>query len=172
MNGKWHTPKEYTHIIDPLNGEKFLEVPDTQAEADLKLFSDSLKKCPKSGLHNPLKNPERYQMFGEVSWKIAETLRKPEVENFFTDLMQRYASLTPESFLRATIRLEENSSLPESVSRIGLAMLQECSYAVSFRLVTITVSRLLATGSPSVLACILLLSTSRLRSAPCTPGED
>lgn len=89
VGGKWHTPKEYDFVIDPLNGEKFIQVPDTKSDADLKLFSDSLKSCPKSGLHNPLKNPERYNMFGEVSWKIAETLRKKEVEDYFTDLMQR-----------------------------------------------------------------------------------
>lgn len=89
VNGKWHTPKEYIDVISPLNGEKILECPDTQSEADLKLFSDSLKSCPKSGLHNPLKNPHRYADYGELSFKIAEECRKPDVEQYFVDLMQK-----------------------------------------------------------------------------------
>jgi len=89
VNGQWHTPKEYTEIIDPMNGEKFIQCPDTQSDADLKLFSDSLRSCPRSGLHNPLKNPQRYAMYGDISFRLAEAMRKKEVENFFVDLMQR-----------------------------------------------------------------------------------
>ena len=89
MNGKWHTPKEYIQVVDPLNGEKFINCPDTKSDADLKLFSDSLKSVPRSGLHNPLKNPERYMMYGDISFKLAEAMRKKEVEDFFVDLMQR-----------------------------------------------------------------------------------
>lgn len=89
VNGNWHTPKEYINIIDPLNGETIVHCPDTKSDADLKLFSDSLKRCPRSGLHNPLKNPERYAQYGEISFKLAEAMRKKEVEDFFVDLMQR-----------------------------------------------------------------------------------
>lgn len=44
-------------------------VPDTTV-GELKPFVDSLKRVPKSGVHNPLKNVERYLMFGEVSRKV------------------------------------------------------------------------------------------------------
>lgn len=44
---------------------------------------DSLKSVPKSGVHNPYKKPERYVMYGEISSKVAEELRKPEVLDFF-----------------------------------------------------------------------------------------
>ena len=52
-------------------------------------FVSSLASVPKSGLHNPLKRPERYQLYGEVTAKAAEEMRKPEVERFFSRLVQR-----------------------------------------------------------------------------------
>lgn len=52
-------------------------------------FVSSLARVPKSGLHNPLKRPERYQLYGEVTAKAAEEMRKPEVERFFSRLVQR-----------------------------------------------------------------------------------
>lgn len=49
-------------IVDPMNGEVFINVPDTQI-SEIQPFVDSLKSVPKSGLHNPLKNPERYLLW-------------------------------------------------------------------------------------------------------------
>lgn len=46
-------------VPDPLNGEPFIRMPDTQLD-ELAPFEESAKIAPKSGLHNPLKNPERY----------------------------------------------------------------------------------------------------------------
>ena len=37
---------------------------------------------PKSGLHNPLKNPERYQTYGSVIKRAAHELGKPETMDF------------------------------------------------------------------------------------------
>ena len=34
-------------------------MPDTQGDAELAPFAEGLRRVPKSGLHNPLKNPER-----------------------------------------------------------------------------------------------------------------
>jgi 1-pyrroline-5-carboxylate dehydrogenase len=42
-----------------MNGEPFIQLPDTQL-GELDIFVQSLAACPKSGLHNPYKNPERY----------------------------------------------------------------------------------------------------------------
>jgi len=72
-----------------MNGDKIIQCPDTKSDEDLKLFRDSLRACPRSGLHNPLKNPERYAKYGDVSFRLAEAMRKKEVEDFFVDLMQR-----------------------------------------------------------------------------------
>ncbi len=73
-------------ILDPLNGQHFLEVPDTQA---FKPFLAGLQSCRKSGLHNPLKNTERYVHLGRVCARSAALLATPEVEKFFTRLIQR-----------------------------------------------------------------------------------
>jgi 1-pyrroline-5-carboxylate dehydrogenase len=73
-------------IIDPMNGQKFLQVPETGDHAP---FIAGLKTCPKSGLHNPLKNPERYLALGAVCAKAAALLREDEVHEYFTRLIQR-----------------------------------------------------------------------------------
>lgn len=41
-----------------MNGQTFLEVPETSLE-EIDPFIKSLQSVPKSGLHNPLKSPER-----------------------------------------------------------------------------------------------------------------
>lgn len=41
-----------------MNGDDFLLIPDTKPE-EAQPFIDSLRAIPKSGMHNPLKNPER-----------------------------------------------------------------------------------------------------------------
>lgn len=73
-------------IVDPMNGQKFLEVPDTRDHAP---FIAGLKSCPKSGQHNPLKSPDRYLALGAVCAKAAEMLRQAEVQDYFTRLIQR-----------------------------------------------------------------------------------
>lgn len=54
VNGGWTLPAQSATMPDPLNGEPFLQIPDTQ-EGDLQPFVDSLRTVPKSGLHNPFK---------------------------------------------------------------------------------------------------------------------
>lgn len=124
VSGGWTLPKASAATPDPLNGEPFLKIPDTQ-EGDLQPFVDSLRGVPKSGLHNPFKvwecvgvwmgrfhrrchhthithtmhttrprhaqNPSRYILYGDVSARAAQMLRDPEVEHFFTRLIQRVA---------------------------------------------------------------------------------
>ncbi len=58
VGGKWTSTKKYEDVIDPLNGESFIKAPLTSSE-ELKPFVDSLALCPKTGMHNPFKNPER-----------------------------------------------------------------------------------------------------------------
>lgn len=61
-------------------------------------FVNSLKACPKSGLHNPYKSPERYVMYGDVCAKAGALMRDPDVEKYFTHLIQR---VTPKSYVQA-----------------------------------------------------------------------
>lgn len=85
-------------IPDPMTGEPMITVPDT-SHAEAAAFSASLARVPKSGLHNPLKHPERYAMYGEVTAKAAAEMARPEVESFFAKLVQR---TSPKSLPQAT----------------------------------------------------------------------
>ena len=58
VGGQWTTTAKTRSLPDPLNGSRFMEVPDTQIQ-EAGPFIESLKAVPKTGLHNPWKNPER-----------------------------------------------------------------------------------------------------------------
>eukprot|EP00933_Yihiella_yeosuensis_P053074 TRINITY_DN51249_c0_g1_i1.p1 TRINITY_DN51249_c0_g1~~TRINITY_DN51249_c0_g1_i1.p1 ORF type:complete len:565 (+),score=136.92 TRINITY_DN51249_c0_g1_i1:106-1800(+) len=88
VGGKWSGAQATRTVIDPLSGDAMLTIPDTSSE-EAKQFTANLKKVPKSGLHNPLKNPQRYKLYGDVAAKMAQAMRDPAVEDFFTRLIQR-----------------------------------------------------------------------------------
>ena len=73
-------------LIDPMNGEIFIREPNT---SDFAPYVAGLKSCPKSGLHNPLKNPDRYVHLGQVCARAAALLAESDVEDYFTKLTQR-----------------------------------------------------------------------------------
>lgn len=79
-DGAWH------ELIDPMNGDAFLKEPAT---SDFTRYIEGLRSCPKSGLHNPLKNPQRYVYLGQVCARAAAMLAEPDVESYFTRLIQR-----------------------------------------------------------------------------------
>ncbi|MDG2377066.1 MAG: aldehyde dehydrogenase family protein [Woeseiaceae bacterium] len=87
VGGQWvDGDGDYYDLIDPMNGEVFVREPTTN---DLGPYLDGLKSCPKSGMHNPLKNPDRYVYLGEVCARAAALLAQPDVEAYFTKLTQR-----------------------------------------------------------------------------------
>jgi len=87
VDGRWVTEQQIRQDIpDPMSGERFIDVPDTQ---DIGPFLNSLINCPKTGLHNPLKNTDRYVHLGRVCAKSAALLADEDVEAFFTKLIQR-----------------------------------------------------------------------------------
>lgn len=94
VGGTWMETKTQHTVIDPLNGDPFMLVPNT-AEDEIGPYVERMKTCPRSGLHNPIKNVERYNMLGEVMVKGAHELGKPEVAEFFAKLIQR---LVPKSY--------------------------------------------------------------------------
>ena len=71
VNGSWSTSASTMDIPNPLdrNAPPVCTVPDTQGN-ELVPFVESLRSVPKSGVHNPLKNVERYLQFGEISRKV------------------------------------------------------------------------------------------------------
>ena len=87
VGGRWVDVAEYRDdITDPMNGESFLQIPDTR---EFGPFIEGLESCPKSGLHNPLKNNDRYVHLGRVCARAAALMATPEVEEYFTKLTQR-----------------------------------------------------------------------------------
>jgi len=95
--GVWMDAATTHAVVDPLNGEEFCLVPNTTVE-EIGPFVERMKNCPRSGLHNPLKNVERYNMLGEVMTNGSRELAKPEVAEFFGKLIQR---LVPKSWPQA-----------------------------------------------------------------------
>jgi 1-pyrroline-5-carboxylate dehydrogenase len=88
IDGKWVETKMYREVVDPMSGEPFIQMPDT-SEKELAPFMQSLARCPKYGLHNPIMNVERYLMYGRISERAADFLTDGEGEDYFTRLIQR-----------------------------------------------------------------------------------
>jgi 1-pyrroline-5-carboxylate dehydrogenase len=65
-----------------MNGNVIATQPDTSKE-EIQPFINELKNTPKTGLHNPFKNKERYLMLGEVNRRVAEAFNDKEVFDFF-----------------------------------------------------------------------------------------
>lgn len=87
IDGGWVAEQQIRQDIpDPLNGGRFMDVPDTQNIAP---FLKSLASCPKTGLHNPLKNTDRYVHLGKVCARSAALLAEEDVEAYFAKLIQR-----------------------------------------------------------------------------------
>lgn len=108
--GAGAAPEEVDVIPDPLNGEPFLRVPRAGGSAvDLAPWVASLKSCPKTGLHNPFRSPERYAMLARVTERAARALRTPEISNYFSRLVQR---TSPKSWAQATgeVRIQAAST--------------------------------------------------------------
>ncbi len=96
LNG-WPACLRAVSFFIPLAGEAFIQMPRTSV-AELDPFVASLKRVPKSGLHNAYKNPERCVQWGEVSARAAEALGKPEVAHHFALCIQR---VMPKSYVEA-----------------------------------------------------------------------
>jgi 1-pyrroline-5-carboxylate dehydrogenase len=99
LAGEWVYPDAHSteSVPDPLSGEPFVLMPHI-AEDELEPYIHSLQSCPKHGLHNPLGQPQRYIMLGEVSQKVAQRLSDPDVAHFFARLIQR---VCPKSYAQA-----------------------------------------------------------------------
>lgn len=97
VDGEWRGTARALTVVDPLNGEEFIRVPDTQVD-EIGGFVSALQRVPKSGLHNPLKRPERYNLYGGVSARAAAALRDPAVADHFVRLIQR---VSPKSYTQA-----------------------------------------------------------------------
>lgn len=89
---------------------------------ELKSYAESLSKCPKSGLHNPLRNIERYIHYGSVCQKAAALLHEKPIEDYFTKLIQR---LVPKSGIQAKGEVQIVRSFLENFSGDNVRYLAE-----------------------------------------------
>lgn len=112
VSGRWVGANREKTIPDPLNGQAFIRLPDTSI-SEIKPFVLSLQCAPKTGLHNPLKNPHRYLMYGDISAKVAAELAKPDVAEFFAKLIQRVA---PKSYPQAMAEVTVTQKFFENFS--------------------------------------------------------
>ena len=118
LNGQWvDVPNYRDDIVDPMNGEPFLKVPDTQ---DMGPFVEGLESCPKSGLHNPLKNNDRYVHLGHVCADAAALLATQDVEEYFTKLTQR---VMPKSWLQCLAEVRVTRVFLENFAGDGVRFL-------------------------------------------------
>ena len=88
INGEWKGTLKYEEFLDPLKGTKLIEAPLTEKHEMVDIIN-SMNACPKSGLHNPLKNVDRYLLYGQVCRRIVEALYNEEIFNHFVKLIQR-----------------------------------------------------------------------------------
>ena len=117
VGGQWVSTDKTMTVPDPLNGEAFIEMPNTE---DIAPFVAGLRSCPKTGLHNPLKNVERYVHLGRVCARAAALLAEQEVEDFFTRLIQR---VMPKSWNQARGEVLITRTFLENFSGDGVRFL-------------------------------------------------
>ena len=116
--GQWQdAPVVRDDIVDPLNGGLFLEIPDT---TDLDAFASGLAGCPKTGLHNPYKNTERYVHLGQVCARAAARMAEPDVEAYFAKLTQR---VMPKSIAQCTAEVVVTRVFIENFAGDGVRFL-------------------------------------------------
>lgn len=99
VHGVWTTSQTSIRMPNPMDRDRppVCTLPDTMV-AELGPYIDSLKKVPKSGVHNPLKNVERYRQLGEISRKAGEALSDPVIADFFATAIVK---TVPKSYAQA-----------------------------------------------------------------------
>ena len=88
INGEWKNTAKYEEYLDPSEGHNYLKVPLTE-KSEISEIITGMKSCPKHGLHNPLKNVNRYIKYGDVCRRVTEALHSEEIFNHFVKLIQR-----------------------------------------------------------------------------------
>ncbi len=78
-----------------MNGEPFIKLPDPQVD-EIEPYVQSLRSIPKSGMHNPLKNPERYA-FRVYIQQMRHITFDPTVKLYFLKHLARTPALPEEA---------------------------------------------------------------------------
>ena len=112
INGEWKSTAKYEEFLDPLKGHKFIEAPLTDKQEMTEIIN-LMNTCPKSGLHNPLKNVDRYLLYGQICRKVTEALHNEDIFNHFVKLIQR---VFPKSELQSAGELKVTRAFFENFS--------------------------------------------------------
>ena len=73
VQGQWGgDTKKVMEIPNPIdkNSPPLCTIPETSVD-EIDPFIESMKAVTKSGVHNPLKNVQRYLMYGEISRRVS-----------------------------------------------------------------------------------------------------
>jgi len=112
INGEWRSTLKYEEFPDALKGHKFIDAPLTD-KSEMSEIINLMNACPKSGLHNPMKNVDRYLLYGQVCRKVAEALYQDDIFNHFVKLIQR---VFPKSEIQAAAELKVTRAFFENFS--------------------------------------------------------
>lgn len=116
LNGEWVETEKVKEVINPLDGETIILMPDTREE-ELEPFIDSLAACPKYGLHNPKRNVERYRMYGDICRNAAQFLRGKGGRDYFTKLINL---VMPKGYDQCAGEVDVTASFLETFSGNGV----------------------------------------------------
>jgi 1-pyrroline-5-carboxylate dehydrogenase len=84
FGGKWHDSAEYESFLNPKDkhAKNFLKTPNLTS-SEMSPIIKEMKAVPCSGLHNPMKNIDRYLKYGDVCRKVSEALHDETVFDHF-----------------------------------------------------------------------------------------
>lgn len=88
ISGQWKDSNQHESIVNPLNGKPMYKCPIVTSDQEINEFIEDLKLCPKGGLHNPFKNPQRYREWGETLTRVVATLNIKEVNEHLHKTIQ------------------------------------------------------------------------------------
>lgn len=88
VGGVWQATQQTKSYPDPLNGTDLFHVPETQID-ELTPIITEMQAVPMYGLHNPMRNIHRYNLYGQICAKAGEYIGKKEVLDYFTGLIMR-----------------------------------------------------------------------------------
>jgi 1-pyrroline-5-carboxylate dehydrogenase len=112
INGEWRGTNKYEEFPDPWKGTKYLDAPLTE-KSEMSEIINLMNSCPKSGLHNPLRNVDRYLLYGQICRRVTEALYHEDIFNHFVKLIQR---VFPKSDIQANAEMRVTRAFFENFS--------------------------------------------------------
>lgn len=111
-DGQWTSTNAKLDIPHPMDRDAhpIFTISDTSLD-EIQPFVESLRKCPKTGLHNPLKNPERYLQYGEITRKVQHLIQ----EKIFTFTYFQRVSNTNIFFLSFRMTFQRQAMLSSNL---------------------------------------------------------